>query len=118
MAGLFGGLFGKKSKDATPQTKATVESGFYLDGDDAKSLGDAQRFVNMEPVKKSFPKTSFGETVQVSTPKAKTETLNASSTTVSNALTGSSLSSEGLERRRADSSLDMFRNLARDINKS
>lgn len=113
MAGLFGGLFGKKSQDATSKTG----SGFYLDGDDAKSLGDTQRFVNMEPVKKSFPKTASGETVEVSIPKAKTETMNGSSTTVSNALTGSSLSSEVLERRRADSSLDMFRNLARDIKK-
>ena len=114
MAGLFGGLFGKKSEEATPQTKG----GFYLDGDDAKSLGDAQRFVNMEPVKKSFPKTSSGETVKVSIPKVTVETMNNSSTTVSNALTGSSLSSEVLERRRADNSLEMFRNLARDIKKS
>lgn len=113
MAGLFGGLFGKKSQDATSKTG----SGFYLDGDDAKSLGDTQRFVNMEPVKKSFPKTASGETVQVSTPKATTETMKGSSTTVSNALTGSSLSPEVLERRRGDSSLDMYRNLARDIKK-
>lgn len=114
MAGLFGGLFGKKSEDATPKT----ENGFYLDGNDAKSLGDGQRFVNMEPVKKSFPKTFAAEQANGSTPKVTAQTQKIVTTTVSAALTGSPSSSETLQRRRADNSLDMYRNLARDLKKS
>lgn len=120
MAGLFGGFFGKKSQEAVAKAPKTpkIEDGFYLDGDDARSLGDGKRFVDMEPVKKSFPKIFGVEQAKVSTSKITIETKQVSSTTVSSALTGFPLSSEVLQRRRADSTLDMYRNLARDIKKS
>jgi hypothetical protein len=104
MAGLFG-LFGKK-EDSNSQ-EATGGS-FYLDSDAAKGLGDMDRFKNMAPVKKTFP-------VEVETSTSGTATTNSVTNTISSEVTEES--SSKAERRRADSSMDMFRNLAREIKK-
>ncbi|CAD5918328.1 hypothetical protein PCC9214_00490 [Planktothrix tepida] len=102
MAGLFG-LFGKK---ADSNSQETTGDGFYMEGDVAKGLGEMDRFKNMPPVKKTFP-------VEVEVPTL--TTLNGLSGTTSNNVTEESATKT--ERRRADSSMDMFRNLAREIKK-
>lgn len=104
MAGLFG-LFGKKADSNSQETTA---DGFYMDGDVAKGLGEMDRFKNMPPVKKTFP-------VEVEVSTLSTGTLNGLSSTVYNNVTEEV--STKTERRRADSSMDMFRNLAREIKK-
>ncbi|OIP67854.1 MAG: hypothetical protein AUK43_18145 [Oscillatoriales cyanobacterium CG2_30_40_61] len=101
---LFG-LFGKKG-DSKPQKE--TGSGFYLDGSTAQGLGDADRFKDMAPVKKTFP-------VKVEAPKSTTKTAKSSSSTASNPVAEES--SSKTERRRADSSMDMYRNIAREIKK-
>lgn len=104
MAGLFG-LFGKKEDSNSQEATA---GGFYLDSDAAKGLGDMDRFKNMAPVKKTFP-------VEVETSTSGTATTNSVTNTISSEVTEES--SSKAERRRADSSMDMFRNLAREIKK-
>ncbi|VXD15014.1 hypothetical protein [Planktothrix paucivesiculata] len=100
---LFG-LFGKKGDSKPPEETG---SGFYLEGNTAQGLGDVDRFKNMPAVKKTFP-------VEVEAPKS-TKAKPQSSSTASNSVTEEPSSKS--ERRRADSSMDMYRNLAREIKK-
>ena len=97
---LFG-LFGRKG-DSKPQEE--TGSGFYLEGNAAQGLGDMDRFKDLPPVKKTFP-------VEVEAPKSTTPKAQVSFNPVAEE------SSSKTERRRADSSMDMYRNLAKEIKK-
>lgn len=101
---LFG-LFGKKGDS---QSQEETGSSFYLDNDTAQGLGDVDRFKDMPPVKKTFP-------VEVKAPKSAKAKPQSSSSTPSNPVTEET--SSKTERRQADSSMDMYRNLAREIKK-
>ncbi|SKB11370.1 conserved hypothetical protein [Planktothrix sp. PCC 11201] len=101
---LFG-LFGKKGNSESGEKTG---SGFYLEGNVAQGMGDIDRFKDLPPVKKTFP-------VEVEAPKSTTAKAQNNSSTVSD--TVAEESSSKTERRRADKSMDMYRNLAREIKK-
>lgn len=98
MANLFGKLFGakknqeKSEKDQpTESTQKQKKEAYYLEPDEAKTLGD------MEKIRQSMPeKTSTDKSEQKETKSTKTAST---------------------ERRRADSSMDEFRNMAKNLKK-
>ncbi len=133
MTGFVKRLFGSKSKDtseAAPAAKPrSSASGYYLDPDSAKSLGNVDYMRTAKAVKHTFPKTASSpeEKEQIklvssmdatelskyeAEAAAKTANAEQSKAQVSPTNTG-----EVAERRRLDSSMDMFRNMAKDIRK-
>ena len=128
MAGLFG-FFGKK-QDVTAQEVETPKEAYFLDADDAKTLGNIEYMRTPKTVKRTFPKTAGngGEFEQVKVISAMDE-MNGSSMNGSSSFkpeTNGSMpaeqpaspsSEEVNDRRRTDTSMDMFRSMARDMKK-
>lgn len=126
MAGFFG-LFGSKSKDNN-QTKSNKEA-FFLDSDDAKSLGDIDYMRQSKTITRTFPKTKSNpkgaksvkdiSSMSVNNGKAQPDYLSktpANNTSKSESkLTDTNL--EAKSRRETDTSMDMFRKMAREIKK-
>lgn len=141
MVGFIKGLFSSKPKseennrsesEVTPSTEAKLrqpsvrQSAFFLDDNDAKTLGNVEYMKASRTVRRTFPKTA-------SEPEEKETimTISAMQRTIAN--NGSLVVSEpgatptlkveapkvdgAAERRRTDTSMDMFRNMARDIKK-
>jgi hypothetical protein len=113
---------------------------FFLDADDAKSLGNIDYMRTAKTIKKTFPGTAGRqgfETVEVvsnqekrrdgelpSSAKLATSNGSFSNGNLSNGTSsngnlsnGSEPSGETPNRRQSDSSMDMFRNMAKDIRK-
>ncbi|AIE73812.1 MULTISPECIES: hypothetical protein [unclassified Synechocystis] len=128
MAGLFG-LFGKKAQyvediASNPPAQPVKKEAFFLETDDAKSLGNAEYMRTPIKIKRSFPKTLNSQGAEVvkeisalevrkiqangqAIPSAKTE--STPSPTTSNPVNG--------DRRSSDKGLDMFRQMAKDLKK-
>ena len=105
------GLFGKKDQED-----------FYLDLDDAQSLGDAEFMRRPQSVKKTFPKMGGGKAVTPPkiTPKASFDTPKPStsdSTQSFNTDSTETAAAKPTERRKADSNMDMFRDMAKNLKK-
>ncbi|MCG9889627.1 MAG: hypothetical protein MH252_00955 [Thermosynechococcaceae cyanobacterium MS004] len=95
---------------------------FFLDPDEAKSMGDIDYMRTAKKVKKTFPATTawgsaFEEEVEISAttkmggarqPDPQLDTFQPSETP----------QPEASVRRKAASDLDLFRNMAKDIRKS
>lgn len=113
MAGFFG-LFGKKDQED-----------YYLAQDDAQTFGNAEFMRREQSVKKTFPKISGGKAVTPPkiTPKASFDAPKPSTSTSSSFSTssfnnnGQTSSSSPSERRKADSNMDMFRDMAKNMKK-
>jgi hypothetical protein len=107
MAGFFG-LFGRKD-----------QPDYYLEQDDAQSFGNAEFMRRPQEVKKTFPKISGGQafTPPKTSPKASFETPTTSASTNGSFSTPSSNIGTPSERRQADSSMDMFLNMAKNLKK-
>jgi len=127
MAGLFG-LFGKRTKyvdevDNTPQPKAEKKEAFFLETDDAQSLGNAEYMRTPLQIKRSFPKTlnSAGSEVikEVSAMEIKKIQANGQppKETTAPAAATPPVSPVNNDRRSSDNNLDMFRQMAKDIKK-
>lgn len=113
MAGFFG-LFGKKDKED-----------YFLEQDDAQTFGNAEFMRREQSVKKTFPKMGGGKAVTPPkiTPKSSFDTpkssaaSNGSFSTPSSNNNGQTSSSSPSERRKADSNMDMFRDMAKNMKK-
>ena len=143
MAGFFG-LFGGKTKyvdetitdntDNTDNTDSAVRASdqkenFFLSSDDAKTLGDINFMRQSKTVKKTFAKSKSGGggeliqeisslgKVKKSINQASQSISNSSSTPTKKSTPINKTSEEAKERRRSDSSMDMFRNMAKDLRK-
>ncbi len=110
MAGLFG-LFGKKD----PQD----QQDYYLEQDDAQSFGNAEFMRRQQQVKKTFPKISGGKPVTPPkiSPKASFDTPKSSSSFSTAASNTEIPKGSATERRKADSNMDMFRDMAKNLKK-
>jgi hypothetical protein len=94
---------------------------FFLDSDEAKTMGDIDYMRKARKVKKSFPSSkAWGKGFEVeeevsamekssfqNQPKAATETNTFSS----------EIKAEVSQRRKVDTGMDMFRNMAKDLRK-
>ncbi|UAJ71656.1 hypothetical protein IQE94_10950 [Synechocystis sp. PCC 7339] len=128
MAGLFG-LFGKKARyvediETNPSAQPEKKEAFFLETDDAKSLGNAEYMRTPIKIKRSFPKTlnsQGGEVVkEVSAMEVKKIQANgqaAPSTATDSAPYPTNSPPVNDDRRSSDNSLDMFRQMAKDLKK-
>lgn len=126
MAGLFG-LFGKRTKyvdevDTTPQPKPEKKEAFFLEADDAKSLGDAEYMRKPLQIKRSFPKTltSEGSEVVKEVSAMEIKTVQDNGQPVQQPIAASTptpVAPANNERRSSDNNLDMFRQMAKEIKK-
>jgi hypothetical protein len=141
VTGFIRGLFGSKSKRDAEEMSQSKEA-FYLPDDDAKTFGDIDYMRSSKRTRRTFPKKVVGEineffnevssTKKVdrkdqptfspfnTTPLNDPQPLNGSqpaSKPSESSPSSASNSSNSSERRRSDPSMDMFRNMARDIKK-
>lgn len=125
MIGLIKGLFGSKptaSVEETSQNSVVSQKpgAFYLNPDDAKTLGDIEYMRSSKVVRRSFPKEALGEDNEfVQAVSALDRRVGEENSATADATPAFSAQSapETLERRQSDSSMDMFRNMARNIRK-
>ncbi|MGF1482474.1 MAG: hypothetical protein ACFB4I_23860 [Cyanophyceae cyanobacterium] len=101
MVRIIRGLFGsnKSNQEREPEKKPKPQNkkeAYYLEPDDARTFGDMELYRKGADVKK-----------QIDNAKAPIDFNSAEQKT----------SSANSERRRASKDMDMFRNMARDINK-
>lgn len=128
MAGFFG-LFGGKTKyvdEPTPVTEKPKkkEEAFFLESDQAKTLGNIDYMRQSNRIEHTFPKTRDSEsgaaTWEVSSMEKKRIAGNGAAPPVTpevKSQTSSQSPPASAERRTADSSMDSFRKMARDIKK-
>lgn len=143
MTGFIKGLFRSKSKaEATkpvqeqpiqkqptprrepapkPRQSGSREA-YFLSADEAKTYGDIEFMRSAKSVRRTFPKMKDGSTPEViqkisSLEKAADQGLipSALNTTTSQSSIDDTL--KVAERRKADTSMDAFRNMAREIRK-
>lgn len=143
--GFFGSKAKKQSEveqvDLTPSEKAARAQAYFLDADSAKTLGDLEYMRTAKAVRRTFPKTlanpkGFEKINQISS-IAQLEAMKKVAASVApeaiakidaqiEAVKQDNASQNGQapssqtgssDRRSADTSMDMFRNMARDIKK-
>lgn len=135
MIGFIKGLFGSKKKaeeqPTQPSTTAPMQNNptntgaFYLEFDDARTYGNLDYMRTSKKIRRTFPKTASSpeemELIQqVSAMKMEKMGREGNQAESQSAMTPESSTpkaNEATERRRTDTSLDMFRNMARDIRK-
>ncbi len=131
MTGFIRGLFGG-GDDRKPQKPSGA---FYLDPDEAKTLGDIDFMRQSKLIKRTYAKkqgeveekesvsqvsslskSEVEETKGYSTPSSTTTPTFSQSS--GSGFTGSSSSTESSQvRRRSDTGMDMFRKMAKDVKK-
>jgi hypothetical protein len=130
VTGFIRGLFGSKSKGDAEEVIQPKDA-FFLPDDDAKTFGNIEYMRSTKRTRRTFPKQAVGENNEYinevsSTQKAKPAEKSAFSTSPFNTAPAESngkpaesdsTSTNSSARRRSDSSMDMFRNMARDIKK-
>ncbi|MBF2027923.1 MAG: hypothetical protein IGS48_14360 [Oscillatoriales cyanobacterium C42_A2020_001] len=140
MTGFLRGFFGSKPKDEAsaqsevkpPKPAREREQAYYLDMDDARTMGNVEYMRTAKKVRRTFPKTVNNEEIEL---EKEVSSMNMSDrklgTQVPKLSLGSVVTStpaaesngsvptnaQVSERRKADSSLDVFRNMAKDIRK-
>ncbi len=125
MAGLFG-LFGNKTKyvdEPTAEAPQPKKGAFFLESDDAKSLGNAEFMRKPITIRRTFPKRPGGKGGEIIQEISSMEKTRAGSNGVVPQKStapkpqSSPAATANTERRRSDNSMDMFRQMARDIKK-
>jgi hypothetical protein len=123
--GLFG--FGNKTKYVdepdTTVNKSEKKEAFFLSPDEAQTLGDVEYMRKKVTIKRTFPKMKDSQGAVVINEVSATEQkiMKGNETIVSesanNTTTPQVETSNSNPRRRLDSSMDMFRNMAKEIKK-
>lgn len=141
MAGFFG-LFGNNAKyvDETETNKSSSngasngssngsspapmsnDNSFFLDSDNAKSLGDIDYMRKSKNIRRTFPKTATNQVGELIKKVSATEDQkidNSEYASISSSTNGSVAKEEAkkvvAERRSTDTSMDMFRDMARNM---
>ena len=133
MTGFINRLFGSKAKKedttaASNEPKPTREKpgAFFLDNDEAKTFGDIDYMRTSKSVRRTFPKTlsnpkGAARTEQISAMEmgsAKQENTAAPNQPAQPSPSPAEPQKSETASKRTDTSMDMFRNMARDIRKS
>lgn len=125
MTGFIRGLFGGKRNNPGEDPDRQADGSFYLDPDDAKTYGNIDYMRTAKTVKRTFARKR-GQTEELESVRQISAMDSASleeqqkraeqptSEVVSN---GRVENETKFKRRTADSNLDMFRNMARDMKK-
>jgi hypothetical protein len=129
MTGFIKNLFGSKGNSQPKAPKPEEKGGaYFLSADEAKTLGDIEYMRTPKKVKHTFPKGKVEGEYEVEISAMGKSDASKPQSTVSDAAFASMMpaSNEPSEpsptlpngdRRKSDTSLDMFRNMARDIKK-
>jgi hypothetical protein len=124
MTGFIRGLFNKKQADdiETPApvvTESEDANSFFLDADSAKTFGDIDYMRTPKSVRKTFPKKGDSkEGAEMEEVISSVEKVSESVSFVKKVEPQVSPSPKASDRRpKTDSSMDMFRNMAKDIKK-
>ncbi|MCY7322809.1 MAG: hypothetical protein LH660_13655 [Phormidesmis sp. CAN_BIN36] len=144
MTGFIGRFFGSKDKADRDETKAeapapakkerpaaapTANGAFFLDRDSAISMGDVEYMRTVKKVKRTYAKTVESpehkeQVKEVSAMNGKVSGVSKESPTASTSSSETQPTqqpapqvNEAQQRRRTDTSMDMFRNKAKDIRK-
>ncbi|GAB4377684.1 MAG: hypothetical protein Kow00121_27840 [Elainellaceae cyanobacterium] len=126
MTGFIKGLFGSKKADEVAQRDGTPkpkqQEAFYLSADDAKTYGDIEFMRSSKSTRRTFPKTKFGTDNEFIQTISSLEKIKKGQGMIS--MSGSAPESQAAasraeieERRRTDTNMDMFRNMAREMRK-
>lgn len=133
MVGFIKKIFGSKSNNNEEKPKR--QKAFYLDPDEAKTYGDIDYMRESRKTRKTFPKTlgnpegsELVEEVSAMDKKSlsksnsnqqngKTDNQPSQETTLEGKMSSAKDDPALQQRRKSDSSLDAFRNMARDIKK-
>jgi hypothetical protein len=129
--GLLGGLFSSKKSDPAPESEAEPKwtyqpkedaNSFFLDTDSAKTFGDIDYMRTAKTVKKTFPKVGGSaegaEVIEVTSSLNKTEGMAGSFMQAPKEPTPEvKPSKDSSDRNRRDTSMDMFRNMAKGMKK-
>ena len=133
MIGFIKSLLGSKQQAEpapTQQPETPVVSqkpaAFFLDADEAQTFGNLEYMRTAKAVKRSFPKTVNNEEIktilEISAMKraelAKQQALGDTSLLAQTVESAIRKADPGEERRRGDTSMDLFRNMAKDLKKS
>ena len=125
MTGFIRGIFGSKQKEnvepqqnSTPQRNGKAEA-YYLSSDDAKTYGNIEFMRQAKQTRRTFPKAKFGTDNAFVHSLSSIEKAKETSTfiTPSAEAKADPNQAEANDRRRTDTSMDMFRNMAREIRK-
>ncbi|MBD2259661.1 hypothetical protein [Pseudanabaena sp. FACHB-2040] len=119
--GLFGGNGKKKEEQRplTPQEKAA----YFLDADDAKSYGNIEYMRTSKTVRRTFARKKgvaeeLASVKQISAMQMQRLLEDGSpEITLNGQSNGSAAPKQEQSKRQLDSSMDMFRNMARDMKK-
>ncbi len=123
MAGLFG-LFGGKNKNNGSDNNNT--GSFFLDPDEAKTLGNLEYMRSSNKIRHTFPKTRTNQvteivkevsSLEVSTQSNQSNRVNPPSPPTQSQSETQSQPQSRPTRRGNDSSLDFFRQMAKDLKK-
>ncbi|MFE4105176.1 hypothetical protein [Almyronema epifaneia] len=132
MTGFIRGLFGKgkKSEAQVPPKPAKQEKAFFLDSDQAKTFGDIDYMRSAKTVKRTFAKKkgSIGELESIrqisalssvdfaenGQPVVKVPQVGKPQPQMTTEMITQSAQPQ---RRQPDDSMDMFRNMARNLKK-
>ena len=142
MTGFLGRFFGSKDKADRDETKAeapapakrerpaaapTANGAFFLDRDSAISMGDVEYMRTVKKVKRTYAKTvespeHMEQVKEVSAMNGKVsgvsnESLSGSTAEGTQSSQQAAPVNQAQQRRRTDTSMDMFRNMAKDIRK-
>jgi hypothetical protein len=124
MTGFIRGLFGNKKKQAPPPSD---QGAFYLDADQAKSLGDIDYMRSTKTIKHTFAKKK-GQTEELESIKSVSAMeasrlredgtpLQAATFEAAESAIQPEIEQVKKQRSQTDNGLDMFRTMARDIKK-
>ena len=126
MAGLFG-LFGGKKKKDQAQSRDEKDS-FFLNPDEAKSMGDIDYMRLSKKIRRTFPKTPGNQVTEIvkEVSSIKVSIQSDLSNGVNTQSTWGQPQTENVSqpeseskptRRVNDTSMDLFRQMAKDIKK-
>ena len=128
MAGFFG-LFGSKTKYVDEEGLYDTQNSsknFYLNSDDAKTLGNIDYMRTAKKIRHTFPKTSSNKNTEAiidvssiqNNGTSSEQVISQPATKVEPSIQATETKIPSSEKRRsADRSLDIFRNMAREIKK-
>lgn len=126
MTGFIRELFRSKPKSENievqqngAQAPKQKSDAYYLTPDDAKTFGDIDYMRMAKSVRRTFPKEKMGKNnAFVQSVSALEKATGESYTSLAQGNQSSAQTNQEVaERRRTDTNLDMFRNMARDIRK-
>lgn len=106
------------SKPVAPPSPSRETGGaYFLDADAAKTFGNLDYMRSSRQIRHTFPKQAVGKDNASVKIVSATEAKRANELNIAPVEQTVPTGSQS-ERRKADSSMDMFRNMARDIKKS